>query len=205
MGFYERRILPWVIHLAMQNREAERLRRRAIPHARGRVLEIGIGSGLNLPFYGVEVGRLTGLDPSPKLLSLAASPAREAPFEVELAEGRAENLTFDSWSFDTVVSTWSPCSVDDPAKVLQEVRRVLRPDGEFIFVEHGRSAEAKIARRQDRWTPVWRRCAGNCHMNRNMDALIQEAGFRVRHLDAGYLVHGPRMLTWHFEGRATPY
>jgi len=204
MGLYNRFVLPWVIHLAMQNRDATRLRRRVVPEARGRVLELGIGSGLNLPFYGEGVANVTGIDPSPRLLSLAEKRAVEAPFMVHLREGGAEKMRFENDSFDTVVSTWTLCSIPDIAAALREVRRVLRPDGTFLFVEHGHSPEPRVSAWQDRLTPLWRRCAGGCHLNRDIAALIEDSGFRLGAIDTGYLVHGPRVLTWHYRGRAVP-
>jgi len=204
MGLYNRFVLPWVIHLAMQNRDATRLRRRVVPEARGRVLELGIGSGLNLPFYGEGVANVTGIDPSPRLLSLAEKRAVEAPFMVHLREGGAEKMRFENDSFETVVSTWTLCSIPDIAAALREVRRVLRPDGTFLFVEHGHSPEPRVSAWQDRLTPLWRRCAGGCHLNRDIAALIEDSGFRLGAIDTGYLVHGPRVLTWHYRGRAVP-
>jgi len=204
MGLYNRFVLPWAIHLAMQSSDATRLRRRVVPEARGRVLEVGIGSGLNLPFYGDGVDNVTGIDPSPRLLRLAESRAKEAIFMVHLREAGAEKMRFDNDSFDTVVSTWTLCSIPDAARALDEIRRVLRPDGVFLFVEHGRAGEAPVRAWQDRLTPLWRRCAGGCHLNRDIAALIEGGGFVLRTIDTGYLVHGPRFLSWHYRGRATP-
>jgi ubiquinone/menaquinone biosynthesis C-methylase UbiE len=205
MGLYNRFVLPWVIHLAMQTADTTRLRGRVIPEARGRVLEIGIGSGLNLPFYGDGVENVTGIDTSPGLLALAEKRARETPFMVHLRGDDAEKMRFDDASFDTVVSTWTLCSIPDLAAALREIRRVLRPDGRFLFVEHGRSPEPGISAWQDRLTPIWRRCAGGCHLNRDIAALIEGGGFRLGNVDIGYLVHGPRVLTWNTRGRAVPF
>jgi len=204
MGLYSRYVLPWALHLAMQTPDASRLRRRVIPDARGRVLELGIGSGLNLPFYGKDVENVTGIDPSSRLLALAEKRAREAPFMVHLREAGAEKLRFEDASFDTVVSTWTLCSIPDVAAALAETRRVLRPDGVFLFVEHGRAGEASVRALQNRLTPVWRRCAGGCHLNRDIAVLIEDSGLVIRAIDTGYLVHGPRFLTWHYRGRAAP-
>ncbi len=204
MGLYNRYVLPWVLHLAMQNPDATRLRQRVIPRARGRVLEIGIGSGLNLPLYGDDVRSVTGLDPSPRLLALARRRVPETGAAVDLVEGGAEAMDFEPWSFDCVVSAWTLCSIRDLDGALAEIRRVLRPDGRLIFVEHGRSPEKPVRRWQDRLTPIWRRCAGGCHLNRDIAAAIENAGFAVDEIDTGYLVAGPRFLTWHYRGIASP-
>ena len=202
MAIYREHVLPWVLHLAMKNREATRHRERIVPAARGRVLEIGIGSGLNLPFYGPDVEAVIGLDPSAKLLSMARTAARGRPFNVELIDRSAEDLPFEDQVFDSVVTTWTLCSIPDPALALAEMRRVLKPDGEVIFIEHGLSAEVPVQVWQNRLTPLWRRCAGGCHLNRPIDALIGDGGFALSHLNTGYLVKGPRPLTYHYEGRA---
>ncbi len=202
MGFYQRHVLPWVIHLGMKTREATRYRKRVIPAARGRVLEVGIGSGLNLPFYSSGVEAVCGLDPSEKLLAMARKAARKAPFGVELVPRSAEDIPFDDKTFDSVVVTWSLCSIPGAPKALGEMRRVLRPDGELIFIEHGLSPEPRIEAWQNRLNPLWNRCAGGCNLNRPMDVLIRAAGFRITRLETGYLLKGPRPLTYHYEGRA---
>jgi len=204
MGLYERHVLPWILHVAMQNPEATRYREKVVPRARGRVLELGIGSGLNLPYYGHDVSEVVGVDPSPRLLALAAGRSDDLSCALSLVEDRAEELPFDDASFDTVVSTWTLCSVDGLDAALGEVRRVLRADGAFHFIEHGLSREPAVARRQARWTPAWRRIAGGCRLDRDMAAALRAAGFRIANLDTGYLVRGPRVLTWHYQGWAHP-
>jgi len=202
MGFYEKHVLPWVIHLGMKTREVTRYRKRVIPAARGRVLEVGIGSGLNLPFYSTEVEAVYALDPSERLLAMARKAARQAPFGTELVCRSAEEIPVDDKTFDSVVVTWALCSIADAPKALGEMRRVLRPDGELIFIEHGLSSEPRIAAWQNRLNPLWKRCAGGCNLNRPMDALIRAAGFRITRLETGYLLKGPRPLTYHYQGRA---
>ena len=202
MGFYETHVLPWVIHLSMKNREVTRYRKRVIPAARGRVLEVGIGSGLNLPFYSSQVETVCALDPSERLLAMARKAARKASFGIELVARSAEEIPFDDKTFDSVVVTWSLCSIGDAPKALGEMRRVLRPDGELIFIEHGLSSEPRIEAWQNRLNPLWKRCAGGCNLNRPMDVLIRDAGFRITRLETGYLIKGPRPLTYHYEGRA---
>jgi ubiquinone/menaquinone biosynthesis C-methylase UbiE len=199
--FYDRRVLPWLINCAMRHEEATRLRRVNVPAARGVVLEVGIGSGLNLPFYTTAVERLYGVDPSAELLRMASANARSTPFPVELLNQDASSLPLTSESVDTVVVTWSLCSIGDPAGALRDMRRVLKPGGTLIFVEHGLSPDAGIRKWQNRLTPMWRRFAGGCHLNRKVDELVQNAGFALLDLRTGY-VPGPRPFTFMYEGRA---
>jgi ubiquinone/menaquinone biosynthesis C-methylase UbiE len=170
--------------------------------ASGQVLEIGVGSGLNLPFYRRDLEGLWGIDPSPQLLAMARAQSAWVHFPVSLGEGRAEALPLDEHSVDSVVMTWTLCSVADPAQALAEVRRVLRPGGSLLFVEHGRAPEAGVRAWQDRLTPLWSRLAGGCHLNRPIDRLIEGAGLTLTELETGHLVAGPRLLTFHYRGRA---
>jgi ubiquinone/menaquinone biosynthesis C-methylase UbiE len=202
LALYEGRILPWLIDRGMSQRRLLPLRETLVGAATGRVLEIGIGSGLNLPFYPRNIDQLWGIDPSRPLLTMAKRHTAWVHFEVRLAEGRAEDLPIDDDDIDTVVVTWSLCSVTDPAKALAEVRRVLRPGGSLLFIEHGRSPEAGLGRWQTRLTPFWRRCAGNCHLDRPIADLIRAAGLRLTDLETGHLIAGPRLLTYHYRGRA---
>lgn len=202
MAFYQRHILPWMLHLSMKHKDATRHRARVVPAARGRVLEVGIGSGLNLPFYRSEIEAVYGMDPSDKLLSMARKAAKGASFPVELINRSAEEIPFGDGAFDSVVTTWTLCSIPDASKALSEMRRVLKPDGELIFMEHGLSSEPPVQIWQDRLNPLWRRCAGGCNLNRRIDELIRAAGFAIGHLNTGYLVKGPRPLTYQYEGRA---
>jgi len=181
------------------------LRRRLVGPVGGDVLEIGIGGGANLPFYGRSVRRLVGVDPEPKLLARARERAAWMPFPVLLHEGSAEDLPFADASFDVVVSSWTLCSIPDPLRALREVRRVLRPGGCLRFVEHGLcAASPHTASWQRRLTPVWRRLAGGCHLDRPVARLLEEAGFAPEELEVGKMLPGPRILTWHYVGVARP-
>jgi len=200
-NLYERLVLPMLIDFAMTRQEAARLRAVHIPHARGEVLEVGIGSGLNLPFYTKQVTRLYGIDPSAELLAMARPKAATAPFAVELIHGEADRIPLADASVDTVVVTWVLCSIVNPRDALREMRRVLRPAGTLIFVEHGLSPDAGVRKWQNRLTPLWRRFTGGCHLNRKMDDLVRDAGFTLTDLRTQY-VPGPRAFTFMFEGRA---
>ena len=185
----------------MTREEATRLRRAHVPAARGVVLEVGIGSGLNLPFYTSDVRRLIGVDSSAELLAMAKANAAAAPFPVELFNHDAERLPLACESADTVVVTWSLCSIANAAEALREMRRVLKPGGTLIFVEHGVSPDAGIRKWQNRLTPIWRRFTGGCHLNRKMDDLVRDAGFTIVDLRKEY-APGPRAFTFMYEGRA---
>jgi ubiquinone/menaquinone biosynthesis C-methylase UbiE len=202
LGIYARRILPPLIDYAMRRKRLLRLRESLVAGARGQVLEIGVGSGLNLPFYRRDLEGLCGVDPSPELLAMARTQAAWVHFPVSLAEGRAEELPLEDRAVDSVVMTWTLCSVADPAQALAEIHRVLRPGGCLIFIEHGQAPEASVRGWQDQLTPLWRRVAGGCHLNRPIDRLIEAAGFELTELETGYLVRGPRALTFHYRGRA---
>ncbi len=204
MGLYARRILPWAIDFGMRRKPLLRLRQDLVAAARGQVLEIGVGSGLNLPFYQRDLEGLWGLEPSPELLAMARTQAAWVHFPVSLAEGRAEALPLDDHSVDSVVMTWTLCSVAGPEQALAEIRRVLRPAGCLLFIEHGRAPEASVRGWQDRLTPVWRKVAGGCHLNRPVDRLIEAAGLRLADLETGYLIDGPRPFAFHYRGRAVP-
>jgi len=202
MGVYAKHVLPHLLDLAMRNKEQARLRAEWIPRARGDVLEVGIGSGLNLPFYTQEVRRIYGVDPSLELQRMACKRAKSVPFEVTFFAQSAEaSIPLAESSIDTVVVTWSLCSMANAPQSLLEVKRILKPDGRLLFLEHGRAPDANVASWQDRITPVWRHIAGGCTLNRKMDELIAQAGFRITELITGYM-RGPRPMTFMYKGFA---
>ena len=203
MGFYDKWILPRLVDVAMRNREATRYRAQIVPEARGAVLEIGIGSGLNLPFYGTGVEQLYGLDPSQELLAMARKKAGAVAFPVELLAHPGEAIPLDDACVDTVVTTWTLCSIADPVKALREMRRVLKPGGMLLFTEHGLAPEARVQGWQRRLNPLWSRISGGCNLNRKIDALIQASGFRIEELKTEYS-KGPRVLSYMYRGRALP-
>jgi ubiquinone/menaquinone biosynthesis C-methylase UbiE len=178
-----------------------RLREAHVPAAHGVVLEVGIGSGLNLPFYSSAVTELYGVDRSHELLAMARERAAAAPFPVELRNVDADRLPLADTSIDTVVVTWSLCSIANARGALGEMRRVLKPAGMLIFVEHGLSPDAGVRKWQNRLTPFWRRFAGGCHLNRKIDDLVRDAGFTISDLRVEY-APGPRALAFMYEGRA---
>ena len=203
MGLYTRFVLPRLIDLAMRNKDAAQLRSKVIPAARGAVLEVGVGSGLNLPFYTTAVTHLYAVDPSFELLKMARPKADRAPFPVEFLNHSAERTPLPDGKVDTAVVTWSLCSIPDAPAALREVRRVLKPDGTLIFVEHGLSSDPPVQAWQNRINPIWRRVAGGCNLNRKIDDLISSAGFSIKELRTTYLP-GPRPMAYTYEGLAHP-
>jgi ubiquinone/menaquinone biosynthesis C-methylase UbiE len=201
MSFYSAWLFPRLLDLVMRQQQMIPFRQRIGNAASGRVLDLGIGSGLNLPFYGKQTESVVGVDPSPELLRFAEERASKTSTPVELLYGSGEALPIDDKSIDTAVVTFTLCTVDDAATTLAEVRRVLKPGGRLLFAEHGRAPEPGVARWQDRLTPIWRPLAGGCHLNRKPDDLIQSAGFRIDDLETGYL-RGPRPMVFVYSGSA---
>lgn len=203
MGFYQNQIVPLLINLAMRQRNLAAYRNRVVPAAEGRVLEVGIGSGLNLPFYTRNVERVIGLDPSPKLLSMARGNLRPDSVSVEFVEGSAEAIPLEGRSIDTVVTTWTLCSIPDAGRALRDMHRVLKPGGRLLFVEHGRAPDPNVRWWQDHLTPAWKRLGGGCHLNRAIKALIEDAGFQFERFETGYM-RGPKPTTFMYEGSVRP-
>jgi ubiquinone/menaquinone biosynthesis C-methylase UbiE len=203
MSLYDTYILPHVINLAMRNRDLKAYRQRIISAAEGRVLEIGIGSGLNLPFYGSAVQEVLGLEPVPRLIAMAQPQTARCAAPVRFIEASAESIPIDSHSIDTAVTTWTLCSIPQATVALQEMRRVLKRGGRLLFVEHGRSPDERVRIWQDRLTPAWKCIGGGCHLNRPIQELIERAGFSIVQLQTGYM-KGPKPMTFMYEGRATP-
>jgi ubiquinone/menaquinone biosynthesis C-methylase UbiE len=201
MGLYTNWLLPRLLDLAMRNQALDQYRRNTIGSARGVVLEVGVGSGLNLPMYGQAVDHVYALDPSLELLCLARERAKGATVPVSLVRASAEEIPFPGSILDTVVMTWTLCSIADPASALAEIQRVLKPGGQLLFVEHGLSPENGVARWQHRLTPCWNWISGGCHLDRKTDDLLRAAGFQINALETGYM-KGPRPWTFIYEGAA---
>ena len=202
MGFYQDQVVPLLTNLSMRNKHLSAYRDRVVPAATGRVLEVGIGSGLNLPRYSRHVQQVIGLEPSPKLLNMARSVGRQS-FPVDLIEGSAEEIPLENASVDTIVTTWTLCTIPDASHALNEMRRVLKPGGRLLFVEHGRAPEPNVVWWQDILTPMWKSIGGGCHLNRAIGSLIEGAGFRFERLETSYM-RGPKPMTFMYEGSARP-
>lgn len=199
MGWYSEQVVPRLVHLVLAREPFRALRPRCLASARGRVLELGAGSGLNLPHYGAAVREVLALEPNAVARRMAQRTRGGAT--VQVLAGDAHALPLADASVDAVVSTWTLCSLDDPARALAEVRRVLRPGGSFLFLEHGRSPDPRTARWQTRLTPLQRRLAGGCHLDRPIAGLVAAAGLEVDHLDEFDLL-GLRLVGHHYLGSA---
>ncbi len=200
---WEARCLPGLIDKVCRSSAILEERRRWVPRATGTVLELGVGSGLNLGIYDpIRVTRLVGIDPSEPLLARSRERARALPFAVELRRASAEALPVDAASIDTVVATYTLCSVASSAAALGEARRVLRRGGRLIFIEHGAAPDAGPRRWQERITPLWRHVSGNCHLDRDVRADLRAAGFTLGEVVAAY-AEGPRWMSFTTAGTAT--
>jgi len=200
MGFYERYVFPHIVDFAM--RRMNPLRGDVLAPALGDVLEIGFGTGLNLRYYPASVRRLCAVDPMSALPKRVGERIAAAPFPVERHALRADGrLPFDAARFDCAAMTWTLCTIPDPVAALRELRRVLKPGAALLFIEHGRSDDARVARFQDRWNPIQNVIGAGCNVNRKIDALIREAGFGFEKLER-FKADGPRFLAEMYRGVA---
>ncbi|MGL4315212.1 MAG: class I SAM-dependent methyltransferase [Pseudomonas sp.] len=202
MKFYDEKILPHLIDFACGMGHVMKTRSKVVPQAEGRVLEIGIGTGLNLSFYDAQkVSAIVGIDPAAQMQNLARERAAQISVPVEMIALELGQIQAADASFDSIVCTFTLCTIPDPLAALVEMRRVLKPGGKLLFSEHGRAPDAKVRLWQDRLTPIWKPLAGGCHLNRDIPGLLQAGGFQIRDLHSGYLP-GPRPMTWVWYGWA---
>ena len=202
MGLYGKYVLPRVVHLACSARPKMRQREKLVPLASGRVLEVGMGSGLNLPFYDARrVTKVWGLEPSPEMSKMASAAVEAVAFDVEFVSARGEQIPLDSESFDTVLMTFTLCTIPDAERALREIARVLKQGGQLLFCEHGAAPDAGIRRWQNRIDPLWRRLAGGCHLNRDIPGLIRRGGFEITRMDTMY-IPGWRPASFNYWGAA---
>lgn len=200
-NWYERHVLPHLIDLACGIGPIGRQRQKVVPLARGRVLEIGMGTGRNIPYYDrSQVSQVVGVDPALRMHHLAEKRIRLAGLPVELIGLSAEKLPVPDASFDTVVCTYTLCTIPDPAAALAEMKRVLTPGGRLLFSEHGLAPDADVARWQARIEPIWKPLAGGCHLTRDIPLLLKDAGFQIQ-LESAY-IPGPKLLSYHHWGQA---
>jgi len=204
MGFYDRNILPLVLNAAMGTKPIRYQRRKVVPRASGRVLEIGFGAGHNLPFYDAsKVTHLWALEPSPEMRERAAERVSQSPIELEFIDLPGEQIPLDSESADTVLITYTLCTIPDAMKALGEMRRVLKPGGSMIFCEHGEPPDENVRRWQTRLTPLWKSLCGGCHLGRPIPQMIRDGGWRVDNLETMYLPGTPRFAGFNYWGSAT--
>lgn len=202
MGFYSRYVLPRLLDFAMRDRPIMKQRAKVVPLAHGRVLEVGIGSGLNLSFYDKsKVDKVLGLDPSPELQVMARRRAAEAGIDVDWLALSSERIPLPDNSVDSIVITYTMCTIPDVHSALLEMARVLRPGAPMYFSEHGVAPDASVRKWQDRLNPLWGRVAGGCNINRDVPGMIEGAGLSIREIETMYLP-GPRPLTFNYWGSA---
>lgn len=205
MSLYDRYVLAPMIDRMCATREVMDIRREVVPLAEGDVIELGMGSGLNLACYDPDrVRRVVGVDPGENITALARERIAACPFEVELLGLSGESVPADSASFDTAVVTFTFCTIPDVYSALTEVRRLLKPGGKLLFAEHGLAPDARVARWQRRINPIWKVLAGGCHLNRDTRRLIEDGGFRIDEVRADHAMPGPRIATWVTRGVASP-
>lgn len=205
MGIYQRYILPKLVHFTCSLKPALKQREKVVPLAEGRVLEIGIGSGLNLPFYAPgKVQHVWGLDPSKEMWALARKKVGVVDFDVQFIAAPAEKIPLDDGSADTVLVTYTLCTIPEVLLALGEMRRVLKQGGQLLFCEHGAAPDESVRRWQDRLNPIWRGLGGGCNLNRPIPSLLEQAGFKIREMDAMY-IPGWKPASFNYWGTASRY
>jgi ubiquinone/menaquinone biosynthesis C-methylase UbiE len=203
MGLYDHYILPVVLDAAMSTKPIRYQRRKVVPRAAGRVLEIGFGAGHNLPFYdAAKVSHLWALEPSPEMRARAAERVSQTSIPLEFLDLPSEQIPLDNNAADTILITYTLCTIPDVAKALGEMHRVLKPQGKMIFCEHGEAPDADVRKWQTRLTPAWKYIGGGCHVGRHIPKLIQDSGFRIEGMETMYLPGTPRFAGFNYWGDA---
>lgn len=199
---YDKHVLPTLLDFACGMKPFGKQREKVVPKAHGKVLEIGIGTGLNMRFYDArKVQSILGLDPAMQMHRLARRRIQQAGLDVQLLGLSANAIPLEDHSIDTIVMTYTLCSIEDPVPALLEMRRVLKPEGRLLFCEHGLAPDSQVAKLQNRLQPVWGKLAGGCHLNRNIPELLAQAGFKTEQLEACY-VPGPKVFAFNYWGQA---
>ena len=203
MGLYNKYVLPKVLNCTCGSKPINYQRKKVVPLAKGLVLDVGIGSGLNIPFYNIaKVTRVVGLDPSEELNRMARKVAEEKGLAVEFILGGAEAIALPDNHVDTVLVTYTMCTIPQVAEANKEINRVLKPKGKLIFCEHGLAPDANVSKWQNRIDPYWGKIAGGCHLNRNIPALISAAGFKIESMEQMYLPGTPKFAGYNYWGTA---
>ena len=203
-NFYDQHICPHMIDFFMNMNIIKKQRLKVIPNAKGKVLEVGIGSGLNLEFYDQnKVSKIYALDPHPKLEKMTRKRADKQGIEIEFFPVMAEKIPLEDHFFDTIVCTYTLCSIEDPIKALKEMKRVLKPAGQYIFSEHGLAPEENVIRWQNRLNPIQNLIGGGCNLNRDIPKLIEDGGYKIGELNKGY-IPGPKFISYHYWGHSVP-
>jgi len=204
MSWYDEKILPHVLNCACSIKPVRKQREKVVPLASGDVLEIGIGSGLNLPYYdSSKVRKIWGLEPSEGMRKVARRKHAGTGLDLEFIDLPGEEIPLEDSSVDTVLVTYTLCTIPDVMQALAGMRRVLKPGGQLLFCEHGQAPDANIRRWQNRLNPAWKRLAGGCNLNRDIPHLLRSAGFRID-VDERMYIPGLRVLTYNYWGSASP-
>ena len=203
MSLYEKYVLPKFLNCACGSKPVSYQRKKVVPLAEGKVLEIGIGSGLNLPFYDkAKIDEIWGLDPSEQLSEMAKQVAEEESMEVKFISSGAEDIPLPDNYFDCVLVTYTMCTIPEVQRANQEIRRVLKEDGKMIFCEHGEAPDQNIRKWQNRINPFWGKLAGGCNINRKIPSLIQDSGFDIIEMEEMYLPNTPKIAGYNYWGYA---
>ena len=201
MGFYDKYILPTFLNCACGTKPMQYQTKKIVPFAKGDVLEIGIGSGLNLPFYDLDqINKIWGLDPSEELNSMAEKVARDIDIDVDLIIGGAEEIPLPENSIDTILLTYTLCTIPKVKDSIKEIERVLKPSGSMLFCEHGLAPDEKVAKWQQRLNPYWKKIAGGCNLNRDIPKIIQDSSFKITKLETMYLPSTPKFAGFNYWG-----
>ena len=201
MGFYDKYNLPTFLNCACGTKPMQYQRKKIVPFAKGDVLEIGIGSGLNLPFYDLDqINKIWGLDPSEELNSMAEKVARDIDIDVDLIIGGAEEIPLPENSIDTILLTYTLCTIPKVKDSIKEIERVLKPSGSMLFCEHGLAPDEKVAKWQQRLNPYWKKIAGGCNLNRDIPKIIQDSSFKITKLETMYLPSTPKFAGFNYWG-----
>lgn len=203
MSLYERYVLPHVINAACGTKPIMKQREKVVPHAEGRILEIGMGSGINIPLYDSnKVEKVWGLEPSEGMRVKAKPAVDAAPFDLEWLGLPGEEIPLDNDSVDTVVLTYTLCTIPDAHRAVEQMRRVLKPGGKLLFSEHGKAPDEKVHHWQNRLNTVWGKMAGGCHINRDIPELLRQGGFDIKQLDEMYVPSTPKIAGYTYWGYA---
>lgn len=203
MSLYDKYVLPKFLNCACGSKPVEYQRKKVVPNAEGIVLEVGIGSGLNLPFYdNSKVTQIWGLDPSEELSSMAKETAKNLDLDVKFISSGAEEIPLPDNYFDTALVTYTMCTIPEVIRANIEIKRVLKNTGKLIFCEHGKAPDLNIAKWQSRIDPIWGKLAGGCHLNRDIPSLLEDSGYKIIELDQMYLPSTPKVAGYNYWGFA---
>ncbi len=203
MSFYDEKILPHVTHLVCGAKPVLKQREKIVPQAEGRILEVGMGSGINIPFYNPQkVEKVWGLEPSVGMRKKARKRVEAAPFDLEWLDLPGEEVPLDNNSVDTIVLTYTLCTIPDWLSAVKQMRRVLKPGGKLLFSEHGKAPDEAVQKWQNRMNPLWMKMAGGCHLNRDIPQLLKEGGFNIMQLDTLYVPKTPKVTAFTYWGYA---